>query len=137
MADPRFPKTAACLCGALSVSVATEPHMVHACCCLDCQRRSGSAMSYTAFFRNDVASTKGEARGWRRIADSGRWKDAHFCPVCGCMVFMRMQGLPDTIAIPVGCFGDPDFTKPGKFYWASRRHHWLTMPADASPVETQ
>ena len=134
---PIYPKTAACLCGALSVSVVAEPRTVHACSCLDCQRRSGSAMSYTAFFAEAVASAKGESRSWRRVADSGRWKDAHFCPTCGCMVFMRLQALPDAIAIPVGCFADEDFAKPGRLYWASRRHRWLATPPEMDLVETQ
>ena len=46
-----YPKTAACACGALKVTVTAPPQMVHACACLDCQRGTGSAFSYSAFFR--------------------------------------------------------------------------------------
>ena len=40
----------ACACGALRVTTNGTPAIVNACVCLDCQRRCGSAFTYTAFF---------------------------------------------------------------------------------------
>jgi hypothetical protein len=134
---PNYLKTAACVCGALRITVAAPPKFVHACTCLDCQRRSGSALSYTAFFAADAATVTGEARAYRRIADSGRWHDSHFCPVCGCTVFVRMEAMPDTVGVAAGCFAEPDFIAPGRLYWTVRRHHWLDVPPALQPVETQ
>ena len=56
-----FPKTAACACGALSVTAAASPAQVHACSCLECQRRSGSAFTYTAFFAAADVSVRGNS----------------------------------------------------------------------------
>jgi hypothetical protein len=137
--DPsaNYPKTAACICGKLTVSVSAPPQRVHACTCLDCQRRSGSAFSYTAFFADTVAAIAGEARSFRRIADSGRWHEANFCPSCGCTMFVRMEAMPGVVAIPAGCFAEPDFVEPGRLYWTVRRHHWLTAPPGVESVDTQ
>jgi hypothetical protein len=132
-----FTKTAACACGALSVAVTAEPATVHACTCLDCQRMSGSALSYTAFFAEAATAVAGEFRAWRRIASSGRWNDSHFCPVCGSRVFTRMEALPGLIGIAAGCFADPDFAKPATLFWSSRRHKWLPAPDGVEPIETQ
>ena len=55
-----YPKTAACACGALRVTVSAPPGNVHICSCLDCQRRSGSAFTYTAFFAENAVSVTGE-----------------------------------------------------------------------------
>jgi hypothetical protein len=132
-----YRKTAACTCGALKVAVAAAPQKVHACTCLDCQRRTGSAFSYTAFFAESSVSVDGAFRSWRRTADSGRWHDVCFCPVCGSTVFNRMKGLPGVIGIPVGCFADPTFEKPAKLYWTTRRHWWLVGPGDVEAIETQ
>ena len=141
MADPLhhpgYPKTAACACGALTVSVAAPPVKIHACSCLDCQRRTGSAFSCTAFFADVAAVVNGEFKSFRRIADSGRVNDASFCPACGCAVFSRLEGLPDVIGVTVGCFADPAFEKPGTLYWTVRRHQWLAPPAGAATVERQ
>ena len=137
MAEIRFPRKASCACGALSVTAAAEPYFVHACSCVDCQRRSGSALSYTAFFPQSAVSMRGPSQTWRRVGAAGRWADTHFCPTCGCTVLMRLEALPDTIGVPAGAFADPDFPKPGKLYWASQRPRWLTMPAGVEMVQTQ
>jgi len=132
-----YPKTAKCICGALAVSVTAPPQSVHACTCLDCQRRSGSAFTYTAFFADRTARITGEARSFRRIADSGRWHETNFCPSCGCAVFVRMQAMPGVVAIPAGCFAEPDFIEPARVYWSARRHRWLATLHDIASVETQ
>jgi hypothetical protein len=136
-AEAKYPKTAACLCGALTVTVAVAPVRVHACTCLDCQRLSGSALSCTAFFPAQSATVSGASSTWRRIADSGRWTQSHFCPTCGSRVFTRMEAFPDLIGVAVGCFADPAFEKPATLYWTARRHDWLPTPEGVEPVERQ
>jgi len=132
-----YPKTAACVCGALTATVATPPAVVHACACLDCQRRTGSAFSYSAFFAEDAVTLYGQFTTFRRTADSGRAHDSSFCPACGCTVFYRLEGLPGVIGVPVGCFGDAAFEKPGTLYWSLRRHQWLATPAGVAENERQ
>jgi len=132
-----YPKTAACACGALTVGVTSRPKFVHACTCLDCQRMSGSALSYTAFFPEAAAEITGPFTRWRRVASSGRWIDSHFCPTCGGAVFARSEGIPGLLGIAVGCFAEPDFQPPANFYWSARRHRWLIPPDGAAIRETQ
>ena len=135
--NPSYPKTAACACGSLTMSVTSPPQAVHLCTCLDCQRASGSAFSYTAFFPQAATAIAGSYRQRRRIASSGRWNDSHFCPDCGTGVFTVMEAMPGIVGIAVGCFADPDFEKPATLYWTMRRHHWLVPPPGVAVVETQ
>jgi hypothetical protein len=137
MEQRSYPKTAACACGALTVSVTAPPQSAHACTCLDCQRRTGSVFSYTAFFPNSAVTIAGPFRVFRRIADSGRWNDAHFCPDCGTTVCVRMEAFSDMIGVPVGCCADPEFERPATLYWAARRHRWFATPADIKAIDTQ
>jgi hypothetical protein len=132
-----YPKTAACACGALTLAVAAAPQMTHACACMDCQRGTGSAFSYSAFFPDAVVKTSGAATRWRRSSEAGRWQESSFCPTCGVTVFSRLEALPGLVCVSVGCFGDPDFPGPGKLYWSSRRHRWLDVPSGVEAVETQ
>jgi hypothetical protein len=136
--DPvSYPKTAACACGGLTVTVTEPPQMVHACSCLDCQRGSGGAFSYSAFFPESAVKVVGTPTRWRRSSAAGRWQETSFCPTCGVTVFCCLEALPGIVGVSVGCFADPDFPGPGKLYWSSRRHRWLGLPAGIEHVETQ
>jgi hypothetical protein len=132
-----YPKTASCSCGALTVTVSAKPTMTHACACVECQRCTGSAFSYTAFFAEDTVKISGATKSFRRSSEAGRWQELNFCPTCGVSVFGRIEALPGIIGVAVGCFADPNFEAPGKLFWASRRHHWLELPAAVEAVETQ
>jgi hypothetical protein len=134
---PTYPKTAACACGALSVTATAAPHAVQACSCFDCQRGTGSAFSYSAFFAAADVTVAGPVTRWRRSSQSGRWQESSFCPTCGVTVFARLEVVPDLVVVSAGCFADSDFPGPAKFYWNSRRHHWLELPAAIATVDTQ
>lgn len=138
MSDAAYRKTAACACGGLKVTVSAPPKFTHACSCLDCQRRSVSAFSYTAFFDEAAAEIDGQSRAWRNSSsEAGRWSETHFCATCGVSIFMRLEALPKIVCVPVGGFADPDFAPPGRLFWSSRRHRWLDLPAGIELVETQ
>jgi hypothetical protein len=131
-------RTAVCGCGALRVTVTGTPLQVHACSCLQCQRGSGGAFTYTVWFPNSaVATIEGEHHSWRRAGSSGTWVESSFCPTCGARVFGRVAAWPEVVGISVGCFADPAFEPPAKLYWASRRHHWLLLPRGVAAIDTQ
>jgi hypothetical protein len=137
MGNAQAERVARCACGSLTVTTRGEPSYIHLCSCLDCQRGTGSAFSYSAFFPEPAVSLAGGNRKYRQRADSGRFIDNFFCPNCGTAVMFRAEGLPGAIGVAVGCFADPNFAKPSKLFWASRRHHWLDLPKDIALIETQ
>ena len=130
-------RKASCGCGNLTVTTSVEPLEVAACSCLDCQRQSGGAFTYTAIYPETAVSITGNRTTWRRHPDSGRRLETEFCPTCGVTVCFRMEVWPETIGVSVGCFADPDFVKPEKLYWAPRCHRWLTFPEGTELVETE
>jgi hypothetical protein len=130
-------RTARCGCGNLKAELRGEPADVYACSCQTCQQRSGSAFSYAAVYPQASVSVTGEHRGWRRNGESGRWIENHFCPTCGIALFFYSEGMPGMIGISVGSLNERDIQKPNRVYWASRRHRWLTLPADIEQIETQ
>jgi hypothetical protein len=130
-------RTASCACGAFRVTAMGTPEVVNACSCFNCQKRSGSAFSYTAFFPNGSITTEGEARSYREMRAAGRWHEVRFCASCGVAVVSRLEVFPHLTGVAVGCFGDPSFDAPDGFYWAARRHHWITAPQGITVVEEQ
>lgn len=137
VAEPANVSLAGCACGALRVNATGRPQFVNACACFACQKRTGSCFSYTAFYLDTAVEIEGDFRSWRGPRDPGRWHEASFCPVCGVTVFARLEALPGLTGVSVGCFNDPAFAQPDRFYWISRRHHWLLKPDDVPTAETQ
>src|ERR1043166_2407626 len=110
MTDTQPSKGAAtCSCGALRVTATGQATVVNACSCLNCQRRSGSAFTYTAFFPDGDVRIDGEFRSFREMRSAGRWHESSFCPVCGVCVVSRLEVFPGLTGVPVGCFADPAF----------------------------
>jgi hypothetical protein len=133
-----MPRTATCPCGNLKITVSDAEPKVHACSCLDCQKRSGSSFSYTAFYPGaEVIAIEGERKIWQRTTHSGKPHEDFFCPTCGGTVFVHLGALPGIVGINIGCFADPDFAHPQKLYWSSRRHGWLGLPDEIATEETQ
>jgi hypothetical protein len=122
-------RTAACSCGQLRATMTGKPAFVSACSCRDCQRRGGSVFGVSAFWPNAaVAAIAGESRVWRRISDSRRWIDNHFCPTCGNTLYWHAEALPGLIGVGAGNFADPSFDAPTHAVWTESKHPWVKFP---------
>jgi hypothetical protein len=100
------------------------------CHCLACQRRTGSAFGFQARFPNERVRIDGRATEYVRISDEGEARSFFFCPECGATVYYRLATHPEVTAVPVGAFADPAFPQPRISVYESRRHAWLTVPAE-------
>jgi hypothetical protein len=123
-------REAACSCGHLQVETEGEPVLNVVCHCLACQRRSGSAFGWHAWWPRDRVRISGESREYTRIADDGEAVTFSFCPRCGATVHCSPVSAPERIAVPVGAFADAHFPPPHVSVWESRRHAWVAVPAD-------
>jgi hypothetical protein len=120
-------RRAACNCGQLQLTCEGEPARISICHCLACQRRTGAAFGYQAWFeRPKITAISGRSSEFKRVADSGKSVTSRFCPVCGSTVYWE-AGL---IAVAVGAFADPAFPPPKHSVWERRRHAWVETPAD-------
>ena len=121
-------RVASCSCGQLKVTVSSEPVRVSVCHCLECQRRTGSVFGAQARFPRKGASLSGESSMFLRVGDEGSRASFNFCPNCGATVYYTVEGLEDSIAIPVGAFADPTFPAPNFSVYEERMHPWVRMP---------
>ena len=76
-------RRAACSCGQLHLTIEGEPSRISMCHCLECQRRTGAAISNQARFRREQVTFTGKSTAWMRTAESGNALTFHFCPTCG------------------------------------------------------
>ena len=124
-------REAACSCGQMRIRLAGDPQLVSSCHCLACQRRTGAIFGSSAFFRrNQIVSTDGERRTFRRQGESGAWLSFQFCPDCGATVFWESERLADMVSVAVGAFADPHFPAPARTIWRTTKHEWLAFSPD-------
>src|SRR5437763_1599319 len=102
-------RTARCSCGALRAIMTGAPARVIACHCTECQRRTGAPLGVIAYVPRNQVRIEGESTAFVRPAAEGRSFTRHFCPRCGCTVWVDADIAPDMIGIPVGGFADPSF----------------------------
>ena len=123
------PRTAACACGQLSLTVHGPPLGVGLCHCLACQRRTGSVFAALARFAPPWA-VSGRASQYVRAGDAGARFCFRFCPDCGTNLFHTEVGDESGgVSVAVGCFADPDFPPPQASVYDRRRHGWVSLPA--------
>jgi hypothetical protein len=130
-------RIASCYCGALRARVVGPPSRVNACACFECQKKSGSAFTYTAFYPEAAVSIDGEYRTFRLKNPEGRWLTWHSCPNCSVIVFSVLESMAGQIGISVGCFSDPEYRAPGGFYWSANKHGWFAVRDDIRLIERQ
>jgi hypothetical protein len=123
-------RTALCQCGTLRLTVAGAPVHHHACTCTRCQRRSGSALTVTAWYpRDQMLAIRGETHMWRT---GGEGTETYRCAICGGGgYFLSGEYLPHCIAIRAGYFADPDYPSPQHIHWWPKRPRWLKAPVGA------
>lgn len=127
------PITGGCVCGELRYVLRAPPLFTHACHCLDCQKRTGSAFGTTTFvMRNDLGITHGQLSAERTSVRS----TAHSCPSCRILIYTESTEFPSVILNP-GTLDDPSIAAPQAHIWVRRKQAWLTLPADVPQFEEQ
>jgi hypothetical protein len=122
---------ASCRCGQLTAIASGDPVRVSACHCLDCKKRSGSSFAVQARWPAEQVAVEGRSRTFVNIAESGNRITFHFCPDCGSDVHYRIDGKFDgLVAIPLGAFEDPYFTRPRFSVWEERKHDWVAIAGE-------
>jgi hypothetical protein len=125
-----------CLCGAVRYRVKNKPLRASVCNCLGCQRRTGSAFGFGAYFEDKDVSISGERKTYEfRSDETRRWLRNEFCPACGTTVSWTLEAQPGMRAIAVGTFDDPKWLRPGRFAWMRSAHPWVVPPTDVEVFE--
>ena len=127
-----------CVCGAVRYQAAGEPARSSVCSCTFCQRRTGSAFGFGAYFPEaQVKILKGELKAFEHRSDeTGRWLRFEFCPKCGTQVTWTIEAMPGLRGIGVGTLDDPKAIRPMRFGWFRSAHSWVKPPEDMEIVQT-
>lgn len=133
-----FLKTGGCQCGAIRYEITSEPTVIYACHCKECQRQSGSAFGMTAVIAAEhFRLTQGTPRSFPRTGDSGRTMLCWFCPDCGTRIYHSPAGIAENCNIKPGTLDDTSWVKPTAHMWAKSAQPWTTFSEGAMICETQ
>lgn len=120
-------KQASCSCGALKVVTQGQPLKVSVCHCDACKRRTGSSFGVGVFYASESIEILGPSATFRRLGDSGKSLEFHFCPTCGSTVFWRPDFRPGLTAVALGCFDDAEGLGPSQAVYNESRHPWVML----------
>ena len=114
-----------CKCGQLRFELHAPPLFTHACHCLDCRRRSGSAFGLsTIVLRRDFDLTSGAV-----ISNSTSPRTSVCqCSDCGTRIYSASTEFPATYIVRGGAFDDPGVVEPGAHIWVKHKHPWIKLP---------
>ncbi len=113
-----------CDCGEIEYVLLNKPLFVHACHCLNCQRKSGSAFALTCFVvGSDISLEKGRTTP----KALGPEVTQHGCPTCGAGIYVVLSTFPAAFLLP-SSLDDPRGLTIGAHIWVKRKHAWLELP---------
>ena len=126
------PIVGGCQCESTRFRLYARPLFTHACHCLVCRRRSGTAFALsTAVLRRDFTLTRGQVIG-KQISPR---TTIYRCAACETAIYSESIRFPATYIVRGGTFDDPGVVVPGAHIWVKRKHPWIVLPADVPQFE--
>ena len=124
----KLPLEGECLCSATRFRVDREPLFTHACHCLDCQKRSGSAFSMsTLVLESDLEMISGEPVIHPKTK-TGKYQ-LLLCPDCLTRLWLR-KGNSRILIVRCGVLSDTSDIRPQAHIYAHRKQQWLKLDPD-------
>lgn len=140
---PTFPLTGGCACGAIRYEITAMPHLVYACHCTECQRRSGSAFALNMPVATEsLRIVKGAPKAWRNAGESGTTTISWFCGDCGGRIYGERDGRPESMTVRAGTLDDTSWLRPAAHFFMRSAQPWESIegechetgPADFRPL---
>jgi hypothetical protein len=123
----RTVSTGRCVCEDLRYELHGAPLFTHACHCLDCQRKTGTAFAMTTIvLREDLVITHGTLSAAPRSPRS----TAYACAACETTIYVASTRFPATVTLKPGTLDDAAIAAPQAHIWVRRKQAWLTLPDD-------
>ena len=124
----KLPLEGECLCSATRFRLKGEPLFTHACHCLDCQKRSGSAFSMsTLVLESDLEMISGETVIHPKTK-TGKYQ-LLICFDCQTRLWLR-KGSSRVLIVRSGVLTNASDIRPQAHIYAHRKQQWLKLEAD-------
>jgi len=112
---------AACLCGAVAITVIGPLAAPDACHCSQCRKQSGHYAAFTSCQNADLKFTSESTLAWYRAsASAGRG----FCKACGSLLFWKADGRDSTSVAAGSLNGKTGLVTEGHIYSADKGDYY-------------
>ncbi len=133
---PPLPLTGGCQCGQVRYTIAATPHVFYLCHCRECQRHTSSAFGESLRVRSADLEVQGALRTFRRLSDSGKSREGHFCPDCGVRIVHGTAGS-EMVNIKAGTLDDATWLVPAGHIWTRSKQAFVVIGADEIAYDAQ
>ena len=119
----------ACFCGSIEYKATIDPNFIGICHCRDCQILGGSAFRTACIVApENFILTKGTAKYFQKISDSGAIRRMAFCDNCGTHLCSMPEDLDSEgafVSLRVATCTDFHKLKPVAEIYCDSRVDWL------------
>lgn len=133
---PDLPLTGGCQCGQVRYRINAAPYVFYLCHCTECQRHTSSAFGESLRIKGSDLEVAGELKTYRRMSESGKTREGHFCPDCGVRIVHGTQGS-DMVNIKAGTLDDATWLVPAGHIWTRSQQRFVAIGDDELQYEQQ
>ena len=133
---PDLPLTGGCQCGQVRYRINAAPYVFYLCHCTECQRHTSSAFGESLRIKGSDLEVAGELKTYRRMSESGKTREGHFCPDCGVRIVHGTQGS-DMVNIKAGTLDDATWLVPAGHIWTRSKQRFVAIGDDELQYEQQ
>lgn len=127
-----------CSCGEIRFEIQSEPALVYACHCTDCQRWSGTAFTMGLLInRASFSLTAGEPTSYPVKLASDNIANGCMCNSCGTRLWRVGRKNTDLFIIRAGTLDQTSWLRPDAHVWTRSAQRWLVLPEYSVIYETQ
>lgn len=127
-----------CGCGQVRYTItATQPPVVYACHCTDCQTQSGSAFGLQMPVFEAMISVTGDMVSGERTQPSGAIGMIFCCSNCLIRIYSKNSTRPGMVVVRAGTLDASKQIVPKFHLWTKSKQPWITIPAEAISMEEQ
>jgi hypothetical protein len=117
-----------CACGKVRFKISGPLMGSGACHCLDCQKASGGGPNYVVLApKMGFEVTRGEAKVYTSMADSGSKVARAFCDDCGTPLWSVSEPMAPFYPVKVGALDDPSGVSPALHLYVDSAQPWHLM----------
>ena len=115
-----------CQCGNIRFTLTSEPIVVYACHCTDCQKQSPSAFGLSVWIRRDDFNIDQGSPGlWQTVAESGNPKTGAYCRDCGSRIYHAFNSEDEILSVKGGALDSARALNPVANIWLRSAHEWI------------